>query len=202
MFRADPCLRFLEELEEDLKQKFQRMTVRGLHQKLKSTSYPPQDVRLITLGAYNARQTDAALPTAEVSSRQTLEAGETHQPAESAHTFSNGHSTTTESIGTSTGNLRHTSLAPSSEYTAPQSSFPGVKRHMKLTQRGRPYGIGDLKASSVHVQGAADEKPLDSSFAPLGAGPLGYAQRLALRPSPWGSRFGGEFVVSPSFASA
>jgi len=44
------------------------MTVRGLHQTLKSTSYPPQDVRLIILGAYNARQTDAALPTAEMSS--------------------------------------------------------------------------------------------------------------------------------------
>jgi len=61
LFRDDPCLRLLEEHEEDLKQKFQRMTVRGLHQKLKSASYPPQDVRLIILGAHNARQTDALI---------------------------------------------------------------------------------------------------------------------------------------------
>jgi len=105
LFRADPCLRRLEELEEDLKQKFQRMTVRGLHQKLKSASYPPQDVRLIILGAYNARQTNAALPNAEMSNSQTLEADATRQPAES--TFSSGHSTTAASIGASTDNLRH-----------------------------------------------------------------------------------------------
>ena len=58
-FRADPCLRLLEELEEDLKQRVQRMTVRGLHQKLKSTSYTPQDVRLMIPSAHNARQPDA-----------------------------------------------------------------------------------------------------------------------------------------------
>ena len=104
LFRADPCLRRLEELEEDLKQKFQRMTVRGLHQKSKSTSYASQDVRLIILGAYNARQTDAA---ADMSSRQTLEAGVTRQPAESTRTFSSGHSTTAASIGASTDNLHH-----------------------------------------------------------------------------------------------
>ena len=28
-FRADPCLRLLEKLEQDLRQKVQRMTVRG-----------------------------------------------------------------------------------------------------------------------------------------------------------------------------
>ena len=76
-----------------------------LHQKLKSTSYTLQDVRLIILGAYNARQTDAALPTAEMSSPQTCEAGATPQPAGSDRAFS--HSTTTESIGTSSSNLRH-----------------------------------------------------------------------------------------------
>jgi len=83
------------------------MTVRGLHQKSKCTSYPSQDVRLIILGAYNARQTDAALPTAEMSNRQTVEAGATRQPAESTRAFSSGHSTTAASIGASTGNLRH-----------------------------------------------------------------------------------------------
>jgi len=62
---------------------------------------------IIILGAYNARQTDAALPTAEMSSRQTLEAGATRQPAESTRTFSSGHSTTAASIGASTDNLRH-----------------------------------------------------------------------------------------------
>ena len=91
-----------------MKQKFERMTVRRLHQKLKSASYPPQDVRLIILGAYNARQTDVALPTAEMSSRQTQEAGgATRQPAESNRTFSSGHSTTAASIGASTDNPRH-----------------------------------------------------------------------------------------------
>jgi len=90
LFRADPCLRLLEELEEDLKQKFQRMTVRGLHQKLKSTSYPLQDVRLIILGAYDARPTDVTLPTAEMSSCQTLEAGATRQPAQLARSTQPG----------------------------------------------------------------------------------------------------------------
>jgi len=42
-----------------------------------------------------------------MSSRQTLDAGATRQPAESVRTFSSSHSTTTEYIGTSTGNLRH-----------------------------------------------------------------------------------------------
>jgi len=62
---------------------------------------------IMTLGACNARQTDAALPTAEMSSRQTLEAGATRQPAESARTFNSGDCTTIASIGTSTGNLRN-----------------------------------------------------------------------------------------------
>jgi len=57
-------------------------------------------------GAYNARQTDAALPTAETSSPQTAEAGATRQPAESAsRAFSSGHNTTTEPMAR-TGNLR------------------------------------------------------------------------------------------------
>jgi len=76
-----------------------------LHQKLKSTSFAPQDVWLIILGAYNARQTDAALPTAEMLSPQTREAGATRQPAGSGGVFSN--SITTGSIGTSTSNPRH-----------------------------------------------------------------------------------------------
>jgi hypothetical protein len=104
-FRADPCLRRLEELEEDLKQRVQRMTVRGLHQKPKSTSCTPQDVRLIILGTFNAHQTAAALPTAEMSS-QAREAGVTRQQAESAsHPLSTSHSTTIESMAR-TGNLR------------------------------------------------------------------------------------------------
>jgi len=103
-FRADPCLRLLEELEEDLKQRVQRMTVRGLHQTLNSTSYMPQDIRLIILGACNAHQTDVALPTAEMSSPRTCEAGTTRQPAEPAS--SSGHNTTIESMAL-TGNLRH-----------------------------------------------------------------------------------------------
>jgi len=89
-----------------------------------------------------------------------------------------------------------TSLAPSSQYTAPQSSFPGVKRHMKSTPRSRPYDTGHhskSKASAVQVQGAADEKLLDWSFARPKGDSLEYAQGLALHPSSWGSRAGGEF---------
>ena len=40
----------------------------ALQQKLRSTSYTPQEVRFITLDTHNTRQTDAALPTAETSS--------------------------------------------------------------------------------------------------------------------------------------
>ncbi len=88
-----------------------------LHQWLECTSYTPQEVRetrLIILSTYNARQTDAALPTTtDMSSPQTCEAGATRQPAESeSHAFSSGHSTTTEPMGTDTGNLRHRVASP------------------------------------------------------------------------------------------
>jgi len=84
----------------------------ALHQKLKSTSYTPQDVRLITVGAYNARQLDAAVPIAEMLSHQTLEAGATRQPTESASRAStNGHSTTIEYMA-GTGDLRHRPANP------------------------------------------------------------------------------------------
>jgi len=68
-----------------------------MHQKLRSTSYTPQEVRLIILG--NAPQTDAALTTAVMSSPQTCEADATRQPAESAsRALFSGHSTTIESM--------------------------------------------------------------------------------------------------------
>jgi hypothetical protein len=55
-FRADPCLQLLEELERDLGQKAQRMTVRRFAPKAKSTSYIPQEVRFVTLhGAHQTR---------------------------------------------------------------------------------------------------------------------------------------------------
>jgi hypothetical protein len=50
----------------------------ALHQKLKGTSYTPQEVRLIILGAYNARRTDAALTAADM----PYEAGATHRSTE------------------------------------------------------------------------------------------------------------------------
>ena len=83
-----------------------------LHQKLRSTSYTLQEVRLIILGAYNARQTNAVLPTAETSSSQTTEAIVARQPAESAsRAFSSGHNTTVESMA-GTRNLRHRAALP------------------------------------------------------------------------------------------
>ena len=78
------------------------------HQKPKSTSYRPQDVRLIILGTYNARQTDPTLPSAgHMSSPQTFEAGPTRQSADTtSRAVSSGHSTTIESMAR-TGTLRH-----------------------------------------------------------------------------------------------
>ena len=76
-----------------------------MHQKLKRTSYTPQDVRLIILGSYIARQTDPS--AGHVSSPQTFEAEAARQPAESAsHAFSSGYSTAIESMAR-TSNLRH-----------------------------------------------------------------------------------------------
>jgi len=126
-FRADPCLRLLEELKEDLKQRVQRMTVRGLHQKMKSTSYTPQDARLIILDACNAHQTDAALPTAEMSSS----AAATRQPAE----LSSGHNTTTEPTGTSAGNLRH--RATTADNLISNGDASGSKGHISFTYKSR-----------------------------------------------------------------
>jgi len=70
---------------------------------------------IIILGAYNARQTDAALPTAETWSPQTHVANATHQPAESASSraFTSDHSTI-ESMA-SAGNLRHRPATPPAE---------------------------------------------------------------------------------------
>jgi len=128
------------------------MTVRGLRQKLKSTSYPSQDVRLIILGAYNARQTDAALPTAEIPSRQTLEAGATPQPAESARTFYSGHSTTTESIGTSSQISRfHPASVPQQLSRGMRKSWRPAAAEMTL----------EATVSELHRDGI-DEEAIDT----------------------------------------
>ena len=74
----------------------------GFTSKTESTSYTRQETRLI-LSAYNARRTDAALPT--TTDMLSTEAGETRQPAESApHALSNGQSTTPPSMDTDPGN--------------------------------------------------------------------------------------------------
>ena len=74
----------------------------------KSTSYIPRGVwesRHKTQSAPIMRQTDAALPTiADTWSPQT------DQPVK--HTFSRGHSTAIEPMGTDTGNLRHRVASP------------------------------------------------------------------------------------------
>ena len=75
-----------------------------------STSYIPQETRethRIVTSAINARQTDVASPTtADMLSPQTLEAGETRQPAQSSsRAFCNGHSATAESMDTGHGDL-------------------------------------------------------------------------------------------------
>ena len=76
-----------------------------MHQKLKRTSYTPQDVRLIILGSYIARQTD--LSAGHMSSPQSFEAEAARQPGESAsHAFSSGYSTAIEYMAR-TSNLRH-----------------------------------------------------------------------------------------------
>jgi hypothetical protein len=87
-----------------------------------------------------------------------------------------------------------TSLASSSQCTAPRSSLPGAKRHMKPTARSRPNDIGDSKsrAFTAHFQGAEDEQPLDSGFARLGGDSVEYAQSVALQLSSRGSTSGGE----------
>jgi len=83
------------------------------------------------LGAHTARQPDAALPTAEVSTPQTHEAGATHQPAQSAsRAFSSGHSTIIESMPR-TGNLRHRPTTPTSEATGRSFNRPGVDPYLR-----------------------------------------------------------------------
>ena len=67
---------------------------------------------------------------------------------------------------------------------------------MKSTARGHPYDIGHhskSKASTGRVQGVVHEMSLSSGFARPGGDSLEYAQGLALHPSSWGSRSGGEF---------
>jgi hypothetical protein len=140
-FRADPCLRLLEALEEDLRQKVQRMTVRGFASKLKSTSSIPQEVRLIILSSNNTRQ------TAEMSSPQTCEAGATQQPAESAsRAFSSGYSTTIESV-TRTGTLRHrvtTPPAASSTEDARQLMEDYIKSSTWYQTESMEPSVGDV----------------------------------------------------------
>ena len=88
-----------------------------------------------------------------------------------------------------------TSLAVS-QCNVPRSSFPGVKRQMKVTERDHPYGISfrfKSKAFAARVRGAADEKPSAASFAWPGGDSLEYAQGLTLPLSLWGSRSEGEF---------
>jgi hypothetical protein len=113
-FRVDPCLRLLEGLEEDLRQKVQRMTVCSFALKLKSTSYTPQEeVRLrVILSANNARQTDVALPTAEMSNPQACEADATHAESMSL-AFSSDCSTAIESMGSRTSKCLHRATTPS-----------------------------------------------------------------------------------------
>ena len=124
-FRVDPCLRLLEELE-DVKQRAHRMTVCGFASKIESTSFAPQDVWLIILGAYNARQADAA--NAEMLGPQTREAG---APTGSGGAFSNGTAT-----GSSTSNLRHritTAAGPISNGDA-----SGSEAHISSTSISSP----------------------------------------------------------------
>ena len=91
-----------------------------------------------------------------------------------------------------------TSLAPSSQS---QSSFPGVKPRIKMTERGRPYDIGHhfrSKASAARVQRArvrhaSDENCRAASFPRPGEDSLEYAQGLALSVLSCSPRTGGEF---------
>jgi len=145
------------------------MTVRGLHQKWKSTSYPPQDIRLIILGGYNAPQTDAAVPTAETSSRQTLEAGSTRQPAESARIFSSRHSTATEFIRTSARNFRH---SPRPEILA-LGEGPGLHLRWRSPTTNKATD-GEICALPMPIpepsgggSSGADDEPWSTTFSNL-----------------------------------
>ena len=113
LFRPDPYLRLLEELEEDSRQTVQEMRVRGFAPKLKSTSYTPQGVRLIIMSSYNMRQTDSPLPSADTSSSQARGTGGTQQPAKSpSPASSSGHSTSIASAGSRTGSLHNRRTYP------------------------------------------------------------------------------------------
>jgi len=86
------------------------------------------------MGAYNTRQTDAALPTAEMLSPQTREAGATRQPAGSGGAPFN--STATGSISTSTSNLRHRVTTAADRIS--NGDAPGSEGHISSTPISSP----------------------------------------------------------------
>jgi len=124
-----------------------------LHQKPRSTSYIPQEVR-----HNNARQRDAAVPTVEMSTSQTHEAGTTRQPTQSASlAFSSGHSTTIESMA-STGNLRRTETSTSKHlaYVRTPSTgdslqcFSDPSSNTRLTFRGTCFNSAGVEICSYY----------------------------------------------------
>ena len=138
LFRPDPCLRRLEDLEKDSRKSVERMTVRSFAPKNpKRTSYvytagcpayhpgffpsapnrPSSTECRARVEPSNMRRWvhPAASPsTGHISRPQTVEAGSTRQPAESStsRAFSGGQSTTIESMA-HTGRLRHSVPTPS-----------------------------------------------------------------------------------------
>ena len=144
LFRADPCLRLLDGLEQDLMQKVQRMTVGCFAQKiakiekyLTHTTGSPRDPPCSpgNLHPLDARQ-NAASPNDDTSNLRdvrsnirTIKVDTTGQPNDTAyHDLSGGHSTGIETMSTGTGasNLRQriAHLDPSVSRLPPPTQLP------------------------------------------------------------------------------
>ena len=135
LFRPDPCLELLEELERESKQTVREMRVRGFAPKLKSTSYTPQAVRLYIMSSNNGRQTDLALPSAHTSGSQIREACGTHQPAKSWSSASSSYSTSIAAVGSHTSSLRDRGTSPPAPVATNDRRFRGdLKMDKDLTQ--------------------------------------------------------------------
>ena len=131
-----------------------------LHQILKSTSYTPQEVRLITLCAYNARQTDVPFPTVDMSSPQSCVAGATRQPVEfTSRAFSSGHSNTIESIRVGTSKLRHRAKAPPTIMDDLPGNICAIQREMARTDYTSKAQEYTQQQIGYHEQESSNTKP-------------------------------------------
>ena len=137
---------------------------------LESSSYTPREVqetRHTILSATNARHTEAALPTiADMWSPQTHAAGATRQPAESAsHTFSSVQSTAIESMGTSTGALRHRLTARPIRGLPERTFEPDLKKvQERLRSEGADVGAVERLRTEIFVDGKITQAALKTDM--------------------------------------